>query len=75
MLKTLDEYKKPNWKDHIKKLVFAYNNSVNKTTGYTPFYLLFGRKGKLPIDLMFPDVSEESAKAGSYDEFVKRWQE
>ena len=36
MLKTLTETQKLNRKDHFKKLAFAYNNTKNKTTGYSP---------------------------------------
>ena len=31
------------WEEHIQKVVFAYNTSIQKTTGYTPFFLMFGR--------------------------------
>ena len=30
------------WEQHIRKTCVAYNTSVNSTTGYTPFYLMFG---------------------------------
>jgi hypothetical protein len=31
----------------------ACNCSVQATTGYTPFYLMFGRQAKVPIDLIY----------------------
>ena len=74
MLKTLNEKEKANWKDCITQLAFAYNSTVNKTTGYSPFYLLFGRTSRLPIDNIF-GIQFETSISKSYDEFVSQWQE
>ena len=42
MLRTLPESYKSNWHEHLNKVVHSYNCSRNDTTGYSPFYLLFG---------------------------------
>ena len=31
-------------------VLFAYRTSKQKSTGYTPFYLLYGRQAKLPVE-------------------------
>lgn len=40
------------WEDHLRPLCMAYNMSVNPTTGYTPFYLMYGRQARMPIELV-----------------------
>ena len=65
MLKTLNDSEKANWKNSITKLAFAYNSTVNKSTGFSPFFLMFGRSSRLPIDNIFGII---------HDKFVEDWQ-
>ena len=57
MLKSIPENEKSSWMDHLPKLMFAYNSTVNKTTQFSPFFLLHGREPRLPIDDVFPNVN------------------
>ena len=72
MLKTLNENQKARWKDHLSKLIFAHNSTINKSTGYSPFFLMFGISSRLPIDSMFP-VDIGVTKKKTYDQFVSDW--
>ena len=69
MQKTLSKSQKERWKDNLFKLAFAYNSTINKSTGYSPFFLMFGRPSKLSIDSMFP-VDIDVTKQKTYDQIV-----
>ena len=50
---TLTLEQKKDWKSHVTALVHAYNCTRNAATGFSPYYLLFGRGPRLPVDVEF----------------------
>ena len=71
MLRTLPESKKHKWKDSLNKVVHAYNATRNDAIGFSPFYLLFGRSPRLPVDLMFGSSREETGM--NHSEYTVKW--
>ena len=41
------------WDECVRRVCMAYNTSLHPTTGFTPFYLMFGRQARLPVELMY----------------------
>ena len=49
----LEEDKKAYWSKHLPELLLAYNATRSIVTGYSPYYLLFGRRSRVPVDYLF----------------------
>ena len=61
MLGTLPPHAKKSWSEWVATLTHAYNCTLS---GFSPFFLMFGRILKIPIDVEFgvtlPDLLETS---------------
>ena len=50
------------WDQYVEATLFAYRTKVHKTTGHTPFYLVYGRQATLPVELIIPSGKMEAEK-------------
>ena len=56
MIRKLEEDKKACWSEHLPELLLAYNATRSAVTGYSPYYLLFGRRPRIPVDYLYPTL-------------------
>ena len=71
MLGTLNPSQKSNWKAHVPSLVHAYNSTRHESTGQSPYFLMFGREPRLPVDLAFGLGDKEERTLTKYVEDLR----
>ena len=63
MIGKLDEEKKACWSEYLPELLLSYNSTCSVVTGYSPHFLLFGRRLRIPVDYQFPTIRDPPHKA------------
>ena len=58
MIGKLEEDKKACWSEHLPELLMAYNATCSAVTRYSPYYLLFSRRPRIPVDYLFPTLRD-----------------
>ena len=58
MISKLEEDKKACWSEHLPELLLAYNTTCSAVTRYSPYYLSFGRRSRIPVDYLFPTLHD-----------------
>ena len=58
MMGKLEEDRKAYWSEHLPELLLAYNATCSTVTRYSPYYLLFGRRPRIPVDYLFPTLCD-----------------
>ena len=58
MIGKLEQDKKACWFEHLPEMLSAYNGTRSAVTGYSPYFLLFGRKARMPVDYLFPTLHD-----------------
>ena len=74
MIGKLVEDRKANWPGHLAEIVHAYNATQSAVMGYSPYYLMFGHRPRLPVDFYFPTFrSTEVPKRGTPAKCVDKY--
>ena len=63
MIGKLEQDKKARWSEHLPEMLAAYNGTRSAVTGYSPYFLLFGRKSRMPVDCLFPTLHDSPHQA------------
>ena len=70
MLGTLPPNLKLDWKSHVATMVHAYNCAPHTATGFSPYYLMFGRHPHLPIDVAMGIDRREVTDSSTSHQYV-----
>jgi len=61
-----------NWDEYVPYAVMAYQAMPHCTTKYSPYYLVFGREMRLPIeDDWKPSVSDSIVEENEYEKHLR----
>ena len=56
MIAKMDPEKRAKWPSQLGPMLITYNATQSLITGYSPYFLMFGCRPRLPVDLLFPTV-------------------
>ena len=51
------------WDERLPAVAFAYRTSEQQTTGFTPYFLMFGREPRAPADLVLEPLPAPTCRA------------
>jgi hypothetical protein len=71
MLRCFVNTEQANWDRVLPNLMLAYRSSIQESTGFSPFFLVYGQEAVLPIDLLVPNNSDKKS-ISSYVSSMKR---
>ncbi len=78
LMNSLSAYvnaKNKDWDDYLPYACFAFRTSKNEFTKETPFYLLFGRTAKFPVDRVFSFEEEYNSSENCILEMARKMRE
>ena len=69
MIANMDPEKRDKWPSHLGPILITYNATRSLITGYLPYFLMFGRQLRLPVNLLFP-IMRRDENSRTTDEYV-----
>ena len=68
-LRSDDSTSPGSWPIKLNTILFELNNARNRITGVSPYFGMFGRNHRLPLDVCFP--SQNFQKSHSWTKYVE----
>ena len=54
------------WESYLRATCMAYNTSIQSTIGFSPFFLMFGRRARIPVDVLHGTNLSEIQSVDNY---------
>ena len=61
------------WDEKLPFVMMAYRTSMNETTRETPFFLFYGRRARLPVDVACSGSASSQDKRGYGSDMAQSW--
>ena len=71
MIGKLEEDRKACWSKHLPELLLVYNATRSTVTGYSPYYLLFSRRPRIPVDYQSPHQTKMELSVAAMQKRLK----
>ena len=67
MIAKMDPEKRAKWPSHLGPILIAFNATRSLITGYSPYFLMFQHRPRLPVNLLFPTDRQDENSWTTYE--------
>ncbi|GBO16575.1 hypothetical protein AVEN_16934-1 [Araneus ventricosus] len=75
MLSMYTDVEQKNWDTVLPFVTFAYNSAKQNSTGFSPFFLIYGRNITTPLDVILPHNNDQDHDDSYVQKLVTRSEE
>ncbi|GBM30716.1 Transposon Ty3-I Gag-Pol polyprotein [Araneus ventricosus] len=75
MLSMYTDVEQKNWDTVLPFVTFAYNSAKQNSTGFSPFFLIYGRNITTPLDVILPHNNDQDHDDSYVQQLITRFEE